>query len=185
MSDSATPWTVACQTPLSMGFSRQVYWSGLAFPSPGDLPNLRDWTQVFRIAGRFCLSNQGSPSSISRVQTQVPYTGRWILYLWPTREAPKRTFLCMCTSTRTESVCYSNLIIQISLCYKCSHLQIRKQMWRGWVDHPRPQSSSMVGRGWESRPASSRSSTFEKAECTLMLFPNLLKHRHWCFTSVC
>ena len=34
----ATPWTVACQAPLSMGFSRQEYWSGLLFPSP-DLPN--------------------------------------------------------------------------------------------------------------------------------------------------
>ena len=31
----ATPWTVACQAPLSMGFSRQEYWSGLSFPSPG------------------------------------------------------------------------------------------------------------------------------------------------------
>ena len=34
-----TPWTIAHQTPLSMGFSRQEYWSGLPFPSPGDLPN--------------------------------------------------------------------------------------------------------------------------------------------------
>ena len=33
----ATPWTVAHQTPLSMGFSRQEYWSGLPFPSPGTL----------------------------------------------------------------------------------------------------------------------------------------------------
>ena len=32
-----TPWTVACQAPLSVGFSRQEYWSGLPFPSPGDL----------------------------------------------------------------------------------------------------------------------------------------------------
>ena len=38
VSDSATPWTVARQAPLSMGFSRQEYWSGLPFPSPGDLP---------------------------------------------------------------------------------------------------------------------------------------------------
>ena len=37
----ATPWTVACQAPLSMEFSRPEYWSGLPFPSPGDLPNLR------------------------------------------------------------------------------------------------------------------------------------------------
>ena len=39
MSDSATPWTVAYQAPPSMGFSRQEYWSGLPFPSPGDLPD--------------------------------------------------------------------------------------------------------------------------------------------------
>ena len=34
-----TLWTIARQAPLSMGFSRQEYWSGLPFPSPGDLPN--------------------------------------------------------------------------------------------------------------------------------------------------
>ena len=34
-----TPWTVVHKAPLSMGFSRQEHWSGLAFPSPGDLPN--------------------------------------------------------------------------------------------------------------------------------------------------
>ena len=35
----ATPWTIAHQPPLCMGFSRQEYWSGLPFPPPGDLPN--------------------------------------------------------------------------------------------------------------------------------------------------
>ena len=39
MSDPVTPWTVAQQIPLSMKFSKQEYWSGLSFPSPGDLPN--------------------------------------------------------------------------------------------------------------------------------------------------
>ena len=34
-----TPWTVAYQAPLSMEFARQEYWSGLLFPSPGDLPD--------------------------------------------------------------------------------------------------------------------------------------------------
>ena len=33
------PWTVLCQSPLSMEFSRQEYWSGLPFPSPGELPD--------------------------------------------------------------------------------------------------------------------------------------------------
>ena len=35
----ATPGTIACQAPLSIGFSRQEYWSGLPFLSPGDLPD--------------------------------------------------------------------------------------------------------------------------------------------------
>ena len=35
----ATPWTVACQAPLSMGFSRHEYWSALPCPPPGDLPD--------------------------------------------------------------------------------------------------------------------------------------------------
>ena len=39
MSDSATAWTVARQAPLSMGFSRQEYWSGLPCPPPGGLPS--------------------------------------------------------------------------------------------------------------------------------------------------
>ena len=44
-------WTVACQAPPSMGFSRQEYWSGLPFLSPGDLPGLRDRTRASCIAG--------------------------------------------------------------------------------------------------------------------------------------
>ena len=40
MSNSfVTPWTIAHQAPLSMGFPRQEYWSGLLFPSSGDLPD--------------------------------------------------------------------------------------------------------------------------------------------------
>ena len=35
----ATAWTIACQVPLSMEFPKQDYWSGLPFPSPGDLPS--------------------------------------------------------------------------------------------------------------------------------------------------
>ena len=44
----ATPWTVAYQAPLCMGFSRQEYWSGLPFASPGDLPNagIEPWSSA-------------------------------------------------------------------------------------------------------------------------------------------
>ena len=34
-----SPWIIACQAPLSMGFPRKEYWSGFPFPSPGDLPD--------------------------------------------------------------------------------------------------------------------------------------------------
>ena len=45
-----TLWTVVCQTPLSMGFSRQEYWSGLPFPSPGDLPHpgIEPWSPALQ-----------------------------------------------------------------------------------------------------------------------------------------
>ena len=50
VSDSATPWTVARQSPLSMGFSRQEYWSGLPWPPPGDLPDpgIEPWSPVLQ-----------------------------------------------------------------------------------------------------------------------------------------
>ena len=56
----ATPWTVAwliCQAPLSMGFHRQEYWSGLPFPAPGNLPDpgIKPASLVSPVlAGQFC-----------------------------------------------------------------------------------------------------------------------------------
>jgi len=54
----ATPWTITCQPPLSMGFPKQEYWSGLRFPFPGDLPDpsLLHWQ-----ADSLPLSHQRSP----------------------------------------------------------------------------------------------------------------------------
>ena len=48
-----TPWTIAHQALLSMGFPRQEYWSGLPFPSPGDLPDLGIKPVSPALAGRF------------------------------------------------------------------------------------------------------------------------------------
>ena len=47
------PWTVACQAPLSVGFLRQEYWSGLLFPSPGHLPDPGIKPASPALAGRF------------------------------------------------------------------------------------------------------------------------------------
>ena len=61
-SNSATPWTVGGQAPLSMGFSRQEYWTGLPFPSPENLPDLRIKPTSPALAdGFFTLSHLGSP----------------------------------------------------------------------------------------------------------------------------
>ena len=53
MSDSAIPWTVVPQAPLSVGCSRQEYWGGLPFLSPGDLPDPGIEPTSFTLAGRF------------------------------------------------------------------------------------------------------------------------------------
>ena len=60
MSDFATVWTVAYQAPLSMGFSRQEYWSGLSLPSPGDLPDpgIEPTSVTYpALAGRFFITS--------------------------------------------------------------------------------------------------------------------------------
>ena len=53
MSDFVTQWTVACQFPLSIELSRQEYWSGLPFPSPGNLPDPGVEPRSPVLAGRF------------------------------------------------------------------------------------------------------------------------------------
>ena len=61
-----TPWTAALQAPLSMRFSRQRYWSGLPFPSAGDLPNLgiEPWSLALQ-ADSLPLSHLGNPDKES------------------------------------------------------------------------------------------------------------------------
>ena len=58
----AAPWTVACRAPLSMRFSRQEYWSGLPFPSPGDLPNprIKPWSPALQ-TGSLPMEPRGKP----------------------------------------------------------------------------------------------------------------------------
>ena len=67
----ATPWTVACQAPPSMGFSRQEYWSGLPFPSPGDLPDpgIKPASPALQVDS-YQLSYEASPSSVRSLKKQ-------------------------------------------------------------------------------------------------------------------
>ena len=59
-----TLWTVACQTPMSMGLSRQEYWSGLPFPPPGDLSN--PGTEPVSLIDRWVLYHSVQFSSVAQ-----------------------------------------------------------------------------------------------------------------------
>ena len=93
----ATPWTVACQTPVSMESSRQEYRSGLPFPSPGDLPNLGIEPRSPAFQANFLLSEPPGKSWHSRVSANPELKGwrypliirdltvfisMWDRYLW-------------------------------------------------------------------------------------------------------
>ena len=77
-----TPWTVAHQDLLSMGFPRQEYWSGMQFPSPGDLPNPGIKLTLFAspaLAGRFFTTeqvNNGNPLQYSCLENSID-RGAW------------------------------------------------------------------------------------------------------------
>ena len=74
---SCIPWTVAHQAPLSMGFPRQEYWSGLPFPSPGDLPDPRI---------KLALDWQVDSLPLSHLRSPIPYQYLTLFfYSHPTR----------------------------------------------------------------------------------------------------
>ena len=65
VSDFVSPWTVGRQAPLSMKFSRHEYWSGLPFPTPGDLPNPEIEPVSPALAGEFFTTQPpGKPHSV-------------------------------------------------------------------------------------------------------------------------
>ena len=99
----APPWTVAHQVPLSVGFSRQEYWSGLPFPSPGDLPN----------------------AGIKPASPAVGEVGGWrcVLYLCATREALPLLFNWWDDYIPTHAVRHW-LQFQLSVKSGASHLKI-------------------------------------------------------------
>ena len=69
----AIPWTVAHQTPLSMEFFRQDYWSRLPFPTPGDLPNPGIKTASPALAGGFFTTEPpGSPRICINLTVPLP-----------------------------------------------------------------------------------------------------------------
>ena len=85
-SDFATPWTVACQAPLSLEFSRQEYWSGWLFPSPWDLPysGIKPRSPALQQI-LYCVSQWGNPRlNLFDLKTNTTY--KW---------AVKMELICM------------------------------------------------------------------------------------------
>ena len=76
-----TPWTVALQAPLSMGFPRQEYWSGLPFPSPGDLPNPGMEPASPALAEGFFTTEPSKSLQISLIKWQ--HEGKYSLLCYP------------------------------------------------------------------------------------------------------
>ena len=71
-----TPWTVACQAPLSMAFPRQEYWCGLPFPPPGHLPDPGIEPVSPALAGRFFPTKSPGKPSDTHI---LPWKGVWWL----------------------------------------------------------------------------------------------------------
>ena len=84
MSDSlATPWTVACQAPLFMGFPRQGYCSGLPFPSPGDLPDAGIEFMYPALIGRWILYCSAPRESSVKTRTGLTaFDYLWLLFCY-------------------------------------------------------------------------------------------------------
>ena len=84
----ATLWSVAGQAPLSMRFSRQEYWSGLPFPSPGNLPKPGiELTSPALAGGFFTASHLGSS-----YDPAIPLQGRATQDRWGTAESSDKTW---------------------------------------------------------------------------------------------
>ena len=119
----ATPWTIACQAPLSIGFSRQEYWSGLPGPPPGDLtdPGIEllcldwqaDWqTDSLPLSHRKKAQIQNGAYLYWKVITYLKFKFNWGSCISSGNHLYKEDFLfCMTISLKH----FFNIIIRISI----------------------------------------------------------------------
>ena len=105
MSDSVTPWTVVHQALLSMGFSRQEYWSGLPFPSKGDLPNAGIKPRSLALQGDSLLSEPpGKPIHIydPHITWDTHVQKHCCSYRLHAAHQPSVSFLCLPEFAETQ-----------------------------------------------------------------------------------
>ena len=125
MSDSfATPWSVAHQTHLSVEFFRQEYWSGLPFPTPGDLSDPRVWICIFFVScmGRWFFTTV--PPRKPRVLNTVSKLG---LFLIGITESSLSEFYCFPNSNK-NIICKKNRWFLVDMIMSCYFKQVQ---WLG------------------------------------------------------
>ena len=125
----APPWTVACQAPLSTGFSRQEYWSGVPFPSPGDLsdPGIKPMSLASPAwqADSLPLAPPGKPRPSSRDMefiAQMPWSCiQKVCRRHPWPHPPKGGLCHLCAQLETRDMTsVSNMWMQILQCPPCT-----------------------------------------------------------------
>ena len=116
--DSVTPWTVAGQTPLSMGFSRQEYWSGLSCPPPSDLPNPGACVSYVSCIGRWVPYHSrylGSPENLYRMLIFKVHISRvWYRAAAITGTFPDRSEF----TTNPTYIQTFQKIVSVSICFQ-------------------------------------------------------------------
>ena len=118
-SSSATSCTVTHQTLLSMGFPRQEYWSGLSFPSPGDLPEPGIKSASPASAGRFLsLSYQGS-TILSVVMTFFVFMTMFLCFLLISSCNLTRLFSWLIFSIKCDIQTFLLLLTHLIFTYIC------------------------------------------------------------------
>ena len=106
MSNSfVTPWTVGCQDPPSTGFPRQEYWSGLPFPSPGDLSDPGIKPVSLCIAGRFFTTEPpGKPCMYVLVYVHMGVCVCVCVCVWRERKKKKNLI-----SENSKKICWKKI----------------------------------------------------------------------------
>ena len=166
-----TPWTVAHQVPLSIGFSRQEYWSGLPCPLPRDLPNpgIKPKSPILQAnslpsepPGKPKITAVGSSSLLRRSsqprnQTRVSCIAGGFFSSWATREACFEILKSLKSRDSYSTQPSAFLIIGDKCCCTSQCLQM---LYLSLTKHPVFQGSRMLAPGWTlaSQPIEKRAS---------------------------
>ena len=129
-----TPWTVACQAPLSVRFPRQGYWSWLPFPFPGDLPDPGIEPKPLALAGRFLTAEPpGKPKSLLSWSLHFSSCLLRLHWEYPTKLANFTKGPNLCVHIIGTKNLHYTLPLKVSCVFKdiTSHIQaVISQKWK-------------------------------------------------------